>query len=249
MVFCFRKANNRTHFFIVELNIMPGIQCTLCSLWFGSELGLKIHYSKMHALVGECNWKRKVKSSNNEYLNNNMLFELCEAFGESGEEEDLMVTNVENYSEVIQDTSKSRRKRIFLGQHKINCNDQKSMFGFKCSDVQVMQNEQDELKNDENYSITNKENKEKDVDEDILMLIAPDTWSCDHHVDITGDALRQPMTTHIGQDTLPSTIHVPCSPTMTNMCHAVSAGDPVNVSTPTSISGSQQNLSAFLICN
>jgi len=69
---------------------MPTIPCTLCSLWFASELGLKIHYSKIHASVGECNWKRKAKcnnNNNNEYLNNDMLFELCEVFGESGEEE------------------------------------------------------------------------------------------------------------------------------------------------------------------
>jgi len=76
---------------------MPAIQCTLCSLWFVSELGLNFHYSKNHASVGECNWKRKAKCNNNEYLNNDMLFELCEAFGESGEEEnELRVTNVEN---------------------------------------------------------------------------------------------------------------------------------------------------------
>ncbi len=81
------------------------------------------------------------------------------------------------------------------------------------------------------------------------VLIAPDTRSCDHHIAITGDALQQLTTAHTGQDTLPDAIHVPCSPAMTNMCHAVSAGDPVSMLTPTSISGSQQNLSAFLICN
>ena len=104
---------------VVKLNIMTGIQCTLCSLWFGSEFGLKVHYSKMHALDGECNRKRKIKwkTNNTDYLNNDMLFELCEAFGESREEEDLMVANAENdinCLEVVQDTLESRRKRIFL---------------------------------------------------------------------------------------------------------------------------------------
>jgi len=82
-----------------------------------------------------------------------------------------------------------------------------------------------------------------------LLLITTDTRSCDHHVDITSDALWQPMTSHIGQDTPPNAIHVPCSPTMTNMCHTVSVGDPVSMLTLTLISGSQQNLSAFLIRN
>jgi len=79
---------------------MPAIQCTSCSLWFASELGFKIHYSKMHASVVESNRKQKAKSNNNnnnEYLNNNMLFELCDTFGESGEEEnELRETNVKN---------------------------------------------------------------------------------------------------------------------------------------------------------
>jgi len=44
---------------------MSRIQCTLCYLWFASELGLKIHYSQMHASIGECNRKWKAKSSNN----------------------------------------------------------------------------------------------------------------------------------------------------------------------------------------
>jgi len=84
--------------FIVKWNKMPRIQCILCCLWFASELGLKIHYSKMHALVWKCNWKRKAKCNhNNEYLNNNMLFELCEASGESRKEEkEFMVKNVKN---------------------------------------------------------------------------------------------------------------------------------------------------------
>jgi len=94
---------------IVELNIMTGIQCTLCLLWFGSKFGLKVHYSKMHALDGECNRKRKVKwnTNNNDNLNNNMLFELCEGFGEAGEEEDLMDANVENDRNCL-DTPESR---------------------------------------------------------------------------------------------------------------------------------------------
>jgi len=123
----------------------------------------------MHAVVGECNWKRKVKwkTNNDNYLNNDMLFELCEAFGEAGEEEDLMDANVENdinCLEVVQDTPESRlesrRKRIVLDQNKINCNDQLS--GLKCSDVQ-----DDVLEDNINYSITNKEDKEDDVNDDV----------------------------------------------------------------------------------
>jgi len=81
------------------------------------------------------------------------------------------------------------------------------------------------------------------------VLIATDTQICGHHVDISGTALLQLMTSHIDQDTPPNAIHVPCSATMTNMCHAISVGDPVSMSTPMLISGLQQNLSAFLICN
>jgi len=68
---------------------MPGIQCTLCSLWFASELGLKIHYSKKHSPVAECNRKRKAacNSTQNEYLNDDMLWALCKAFAEPGEED------------------------------------------------------------------------------------------------------------------------------------------------------------------
>ena len=62
---------------------MSGIECALCHHWFESELGLKVHYSKKHALSR----KRKDKSdNNNELLNNDMLYELCEAFGDYGEE-------------------------------------------------------------------------------------------------------------------------------------------------------------------
>jgi len=75
----------------------------------------------MHASVGVCNQKRKAKCSNNsdEYLNSNMLFELHEAFGESGEEEiELTVTNVENVEkdknglEFVEGTLESRKKII-----------------------------------------------------------------------------------------------------------------------------------------
>jgi len=102
---------------------MSGIQCTLCYLWFAGELGLKIHYSKMHASIGECNRKWKAKSNNysNEYLNNNILFELCKAFGESREEQkELSVTNVENVEkngfDFIESILVSRRKIFFLKQ-------------------------------------------------------------------------------------------------------------------------------------
>jgi len=115
---------------IVKLSIMTGIQCTSCSLWFGSELGLKIHYSKMHAVVGECNQKRKIKwkTNNDNYLNNDMLFELCEAFGEAREEQDLVdASSLESRPESsLESRPESRRKGIFLDGNKINRNDQLS---------------------------------------------------------------------------------------------------------------------------
>ncbi len=158
---------------------MTGIQCTSCSLWFGSELGLKIHYSKMHAIVGECNRKRKVtwKTNNDNYLNNDMLFELCEAFGEAREEQDLMDDTLESRLESrpesrlesrLESRPESRRKRIFLDGNKINRNDQLS--GLKCSDVQ-----DDVLEDNINYSITNKEDKEDDVNDDVNEeILIPD---------------------------------------------------------------------------
>jgi len=51
-----------------------------------------------------------------------MLFELCEAFGESEEEKELTVTNVKsvekdkNGLEFIENILESRRKRLFLKQ-------------------------------------------------------------------------------------------------------------------------------------
>ena len=91
----------------------------------------------MHAIVGESNQKRKAnwKTSNDDHLNNDMLFELCEAFGEAGEEQDLMDDTPESRLESrLESRPESRRKRIFLDGNKINCNDQLS--GLKCSDVQ-----------------------------------------------------------------------------------------------------------------
>ena len=65
---------------------MSGIQCALCHHWFGNEFGLKVHYSKKHTPV-ICSWKRKAKTdNNNEFLNSDMLYELCKAFGDYGDD-------------------------------------------------------------------------------------------------------------------------------------------------------------------
>ena len=63
---------------------MSRIQCALCHHWFGNEFGLKVHYSKKHTPV-ICSRKRKAKTdNNNEFLNSDMLYELCKAFGDYG---------------------------------------------------------------------------------------------------------------------------------------------------------------------
>jgi len=100
-----------------------------------------------------------------------MLFEFCEAFVESGKEEQLLLeTNVENDMnglEVVQGTPDSRRKRLFV--NRINGNDQKPASDLQCSSLESMH---DALPNDENYSSTNKEeiSNEDISDEDIHFL-------------------------------------------------------------------------------
>ncbi len=56
---------------------MPEFHCSLCSLPFGSEVGVKDHYSKMHG-------KESCGISNiddSRFFDYNQLFELCEVFG------------------------------------------------------------------------------------------------------------------------------------------------------------------------
>jgi len=129
---------------------MPGIQCALCSLWFASELGLKIHYSKKHSPVAECNRKRKAacNSTQNKYLNDDMLWALCEAFAEPGEEDkELPVINgvacLPSSPESIGPESilENRTKRLFVKEKYVNGNGQ-SMSDLQCSDrCHVMQNQ------------------------------------------------------------------------------------------------------------
>ena len=96
---------------------MSRIQCALCHHWFGSELRLKVHYSKKHAPVIS-SWKRKAKTdNNNELLNNDMLYELCEAFGDYGEDP-VKESNNEEVARDEQSAFLERRSKRFSKKSK-----------------------------------------------------------------------------------------------------------------------------------
>jgi len=122
---------------------MSGIQCALCQHWFGSELGLKVHYSKKHAPV-VFNWKRKAKTHNkNEFLNNDMLYELCKPFGDYGDDQEKESNNAEvaRDEQTAESIPESRRKRLCEKEKNINKNDPQS--DFKCSVPSIEQNAMD----------------------------------------------------------------------------------------------------------
>ncbi len=67
---------------------MPEFCCSLCSLPFGGEVGVKVHYSKMHG-------KENCGISNIDdsmFFDYDQLFELCEVFG--GEDVKLHDDNI-----------------------------------------------------------------------------------------------------------------------------------------------------------
>jgi len=58
---------------------MPEFCCSLCSPPFGSEVGVKVHYSKMH---GKDNSNVPSIQDDSMFFDDDKLFELCEVFGE-----------------------------------------------------------------------------------------------------------------------------------------------------------------------
>ena len=103
---------------------MPEFCCSLCSLPFGSEVGVKVHYSKMHG-------KENCGISNiddSRFFDYNQLFELCEIFG--GEDVQLHDEDI-----VLEDNSINMENEECILELVRKCSEEESERRFKqCRD-------------------------------------------------------------------------------------------------------------------
>jgi len=150
---------------------MPEFRCSLCSLPFGSVVGVKVHYSKMHG-------KESCGISNiddSRFFDYDQLFELCEVFGGEDVNDDIVLENnsinMEN-QECIPESARKQKyssSRMENVQKKNQKEDLNNDVGSENCDVEPDENVMFWDNNDD----TSISNKTEDIEE-ITLEINPD---------------------------------------------------------------------------
>jgi len=141
--------------------------CNVCGLPFLTETGMKIHASKMHTQ------KTKTKTKEISELNDQMLYELCEVFGESNSSKVPTANNQcinENNSKAVDSVQNDYQKNEHDTMPKQSCESKikyknKKLCTFqKCNDNGL--DESFSLNNPDDESETDVEGKDDEQDDD-----------------------------------------------------------------------------------
>jgi len=127
-------------------------RCNVCGLLFLTETGMKIHASKMHTK------KTKTKTKEISELKDQMLYELCEVFGESNSSK-VPTAIQKDYQKNERDTMPKRSC-----ESKIKYKNKKLCTFQKCNDNGL--DESFSLNNPDDESETDVEGKDDEQDDD-----------------------------------------------------------------------------------